>query len=98
MTNDSLDRALGLTEAIEAAVSQGDWLRAAALAEERSPLLMSLQPEQTPEAIETIRRIQRIDAVVTEQARTGQDRLAAQHNVAIQRIESVSMYHTTGML
>ena len=98
MTNDSLDRALGLTEAIEVTATQGDWLRASALAEERSPLLMSLQPEQTPRALETIRAIQRIDAVVTERAKAGQDRLAAQHQVAIQRIESVSLYHTTGML
>jgi flagellar protein FliT len=98
MTDDSLDRALGLSQAIEAAAAEGDWLRAAALAEERSPLLMSLSPTQTPQALETIRTIQRIDVAVTEQAKAGRDRLATQHSEAIQRIESVSLYHATGML
>jgi pyrroline-5-carboxylate reductase len=96
--NDSLTRALDLTRALEDAVSQQDWPRASAIVEERSPLLMSLRPEQTPEALEKIRTIQRIDASVSQQARVGMDRLSERHGDALRRIKSVSMYHTTGML
>lgn len=98
MTDEPLDRALGLSEAIEAAAVEGDWLRAAALVEERSPLLMSLSPTQTPEALEKIRTIQRIDVAITEHAKAGSDRIASQHSEAIGRIKAVSLYHTTGML
>ncbi|CAG4903339.1 flagellar protein FliT [Paraburkholderia saeva] len=98
MTDDTLNRALGLTQAIETAVAEDDWVRASALAEERSPLLMSLSPTQTPQALETIRAIQRIDASIREYIRNGHDRLAAQHGAALKRIESVSLYHRTGML
>jgi len=96
--NDSLTRALDLTRALEDAVSQQDWPRASAIVEERSPLLMSLNPQQTPEALEKIRTIQRIDAGIAVQARNGMDRLAERHGDALRRIKSVSMYHTTGML
>jgi flagellar protein FliT len=98
MTDDTLNRALGLSQAIETAVAEGDWVRASALAEERSPLLMSLSPTQTPQALEKIRAIQRIDASVSEHARNGRDDLAARHSGALKRIESVSLYHRTGML
>ncbi|MBN3752825.1 flagellar protein FliT [Paraburkholderia sp. Tr-20389] len=96
--NDSLNRALDLTRALEAAVVQQDWPRASAIVEERSPLLMSLSPEQTPEALEKIRTIQRIDAGIAVHARSGMDRLADRHGDALRRIKSVSLYHTTGML
>ena len=96
--HDSLIRALDLTRALNEAVSQQDWLRALAIVEERSPLLMELKPEQTPEALERIRAIQQMDASITLQARRGMDRLSAQHGEALQRIKSVSLYHRTGML
>ncbi|WP_244186504.1 flagellar protein FliT [Paraburkholderia steynii] len=96
--NDSLTRALDLTHALESAVSQQDWARASAIVEERSPLLMSLCPDQTPEALDKIRSIQRIDAGISARARSGMDRLSERHGDALQRIKSVSMYHTTGML
>ncbi|MEM5338691.1 flagellar protein FliT [Paraburkholderia azotifigens] len=96
--NDSLTRALDLTRALEDAVSQQDWPRASAIVEERSPLLMSLSPQQTPEALEKIRTIQRIDAGISVHARNGMDRLAERHGDALRRIKSVSLYHTTGML
>ncbi|CAG4899280.1 flagellar protein FliT [Paraburkholderia gardini] len=98
MADEPLDRALDLSQAIEAAAVEGDWLRAAALVEERSPLLMSLSPTQTPEALDKIRTIQRIDVAITEQAKTGSDRIASQHSAAIGRIKAVRLYHTTGML
>ncbi|ACC72161.1 flagellar protein FliT [Paraburkholderia phymatum] len=96
--NDSLTRALDLTRALEDAVSQQDWPRASAIVEERSPLLMSLGPQQTPDALEKIRAIQQIDAGITVQARAGMDRLSERHGDALRRIKSVSLYHTTGML
>src|SRR5690349_6053113 len=96
--HDSLARALDLTRALEDAVSQQDWLRASAIVEERSPLLMTLEPQQTPEALEKIRTIQRMDAAITLQTRSGMERLSQQHGEALQRIKSVSLYHRTGML
>ncbi|WP_240057138.1 flagellar protein FliT [Paraburkholderia azotifigens] len=98
MMNDSLTRALDLTRALEDAVSQQDWPRASAIVEERSPLLMSLSPQQTPEALEKIRMIQHIDAGISMHARNGMDRLTERHGEALRRIKSVSLYHTTGML
>ena len=96
--HDSLTCALDLTHALDAAVSQQDWLRASAIVAERSTLLMSLKPEQTPEALAKIRTIQRMDAAITAQARRGMEQLTAQHGEAMQRIKSVSLYQATGML
>jgi flagellar protein FliT len=98
MTNDVLDRAYSLTQAIESAAAQGDWLQAATHADERSPLLMSLQREQTPQALALIREIQRIDAAVAQRAQTGQEQLVTQHNESLKKIQATSLYHKTGML
>ena len=59
---------------------------------------MSLSPKQTPEALEKIRTIQRIDAGIAVHTRSSMDRLSERHGDALHRIKSVSLYHTTGML
>jgi hypothetical protein len=98
MAIDVLKRAHGLTQAIESAIAEGDWVRASSLAQERSPLLMGLQADQTPEALAIIREIQRIDAAIAQQAHAGQERLVAQQSQSMYKISATSMYHKTGMM
>lgn len=98
MTTDALNHALHLTEAMQSATALRDWERVAALADERSPLLMSLSPEQTPAALDTIRRIMDIDASIAQDAQTDRDRLAQQFTESRNRIRAASAYQTTGML
>ncbi|MBJ9591189.1 flagellar protein FliT [Burkholderia seminalis] len=98
MTTDALNHALHLTHAMQSASALRDWERVAALAGARSPLLMSLAPEQTPAALDTIRRIMDIDASITQDAQADRDRLAQQFTASRERIRAASAYQTTGML
>lgn len=97
MTDESLVRAVRLTHAIDAAVQQGDWLRAQEFVNERSPLLMALQPDQPPHALEMIREIQALDAQIAERTKVGFDRLSHQNVEAMRRIKSTSQYLKIGM-
>jgi len=78
-----LSRALELTQAIERAAATGDWLTAARLAEERSPLLMSLSASQTPDAMTTIRRIQDVNAALVDGAKAAQQELQREFRAAL---------------
>jgi len=78
MTNDTLSRAFDLTRAMQSAADARDWVRVAALVDERSPLLMNLSGEQTPDVLDQVRQIMAIDASITEHAQTDRDRLAAE--------------------
>lgn len=98
MEHTSLTRALALTHALEDAVSHDAWERAAALVDERATLLMSLDADQTPDALAIVREIQRLDAIITEQAKAGRERLMTNHRLALQRIDAASRYQSTGML
>lgn len=98
MSHEPLSRAHELTQAMNAAAIAGDWVRAAELADERSPLLMSLGAEQTPDALATIRAIQALDADITRVAQKGRDVLADDLHASMRRVEAVSFYHTTGRL
>ncbi|MPW18617.1 flagellar protein FliT [Paraburkholderia sp. CNPSo 3157] len=98
MTIEALTRALQLTHEIHDAARQRDWLRAEMLVSERSPLLMSLKPEQPPHALVLIREIQTLDEQISEAARVGLDTLTQENAKARQRIQSVRQYHTVGML
>ncbi|WJF90397.1 flagellar protein FliT [Paraburkholderia bonniea] len=98
MVPESLTQAFTLTQAIEAAATRSDWVKAAALVETRAPLLKSLQPPQPPEALDIIRAIQRIDSAVAIHAQAEKDAMAVRQSHAMQQIESVSLYQTTGML
>lgn len=53
-----IQHAWALTEAIEVAVKEENWPRAAELTEARAPILMSIEADQPPESLATIRRIQ----------------------------------------
>ncbi|WP_107311252.1 flagellar protein FliT [Burkholderia metallica] len=98
MTNDTLSRAFDLTRAMQSAADARDWVRVAALADERSPLLMNLSGEQTPDALDQVRQIMAIDASITEHAQTDRDRLAAEFAQSQERIKAASQYQKAGML
>ncbi len=80
---DVLSRAWELTQAIQHAATRGDWITAARLAEERSPLLMSLAASQTPDAMVTIRRIQEANSAIMADAQTTQRELQTEFRAAL---------------
>lgn len=94
---ESLAHAVRLTHAIDSAVQQGDWVQARALVSERSPLLMSLQPDQPPSALAMIREIQAVDAQIAARSKAGFESLASQNADAMQRIKSTQQYLKIGM-
>ncbi|TKC89224.1 flagellar protein FliT [Trinickia terrae] len=98
MTQESLSRAYELTKTIAAAVEAGDWLFASDLADERSPLLMTLGQTQTPEAIATIRAIQEIDATITRKTQDEREAMICRQSEAMKRVAATSLYNTTGKL
>lgn len=82
-----------LTQAIEQATRLADWQRAAAIAQERSPLLMSITARQEPAALELIRRIQTVDHATMADARQSQAELEMEYRAAMDRTRAVSQYH-----
>jgi flagellar protein FliT len=82
-----------LTRDIEQAVSLADWRRAAAIAEQRSPLLMSIAAQQEPAALAMIRRIQTADEATLADARQSKAALETEYREAMNRTQSVSQYH-----
>ena len=94
---ETLAHALRLTHAINSAVQQGDWVQAGALVSERSPLLMSLQPDQPPQALAMIREIQALDAQIAVCSKAGFESLSNQNAAAMQRIKSTQQYLKIGM-
>ncbi|MXN77235.1 flagellar protein FliT [Burkholderia sp. 4701] len=98
MTIDTLSRAFNLTRDMQSATDARDWARVAALADERSPLLMSLSRDQTPDVLDLVRQIMAIDASITEQAQADRDRLAVEFAQSRDRIKAAGLYQTTGML
>jgi flagellar protein FliT len=87
-----IERVLSLTQAIEAAAALADWPEAARLTEERSLLLVSLTADQEPAALETIRKIQAIDAVVFANAQTTQIELQSEYCAAMARVDAAGQY------
>ncbi|ENH6340838.1 flagellar protein FliT [Burkholderia vietnamiensis] len=98
MTTDNLSRAFDLTRAMQSAADARDWVRVAALVGERSPLLMSLSGEQTPDALDRVRQIMAIDASITAHAQADHHRLTAEFAQSQERIKAASLYQKTGML
>jgi flagellar protein FliT len=82
-----------LTKAIEQAARLADWQRAAEIAEERSPLLMSITAKQEPAALELIRRIQTVDHTTLADARQSRDELETEYRAAMERTKAASQYH-----
>jgi hypothetical protein len=98
MSNASLTRAYELTRTLVAALDAGDFAFAADLAEERSPLLMSLEREQTDEDLAMIREIMAMNASIVDKAAAARDAVAATHNEARQRVSAARQYLSTGQM
>jgi flagellar protein FliT len=93
-----IEALLAKTEEIEFAATMLDWTKAAQLADERTALLHRLSPEQTPEAMESIRRIQASAATLFTRAREAQDTLQTEYRTAMGRVKNVGMYQRTASL
>ncbi|MGN6232121.1 MAG: flagellar protein FliT [Trinickia sp.] len=98
MSNESLTRAYELTRTLVAALDAGDFAFAADLAEERSPLLMSLEREQTDDDLTMIREIIAMNAAIVDKASAARDAVAATQNAAQQRVSAARQYLSTGQM
>lgn len=98
MVSESLTRAYELTRTLIAALDAGDFVFAASLAEARSPLLMSLERDQTDEDLAAIREIMTMNASITEKASAARDAVAAMHSDAQQRAAAAGQYLSAGQM
>jgi hypothetical protein len=98
MSNESLTRAYELTRTLVAALDAGDFAFAADLAEARSPLLMSLEQQQTDEDLATIREIMAMNSSIMEKASAARDAVAASHSDAQQRVSAARQYLSAGQM
>ena len=87
-----------LTKAIEQATRLADWQRAAELAQERSPLLLSITADQESAALTLIRHIQTVDQTTLADARQSQAELETEYRAAMDRTKAVSQYHRAARL
>jgi hypothetical protein len=93
-----VEQVFALTEEIDHAARIADWQLAAHLSEQRSQLLMSIGPDQSPEALALIRRIQAMDDATLQEARTAQAELEAEYRVAMERTNAAHRYNSVAML
>ncbi|WP_206950690.1 flagellar protein FliT [Trinickia acidisoli] len=98
MQNESLSRAYELTRTLVAALDAGDFGFAADLAEERSPLIMSLTAEQTDEALVMIHEIRDMNATIMQKASAARDAISARFSEAQRRVSAARQYQTAGQL
>ena len=98
MSNESLSRAYELTRTLVAALDAGDFAFAADVAEERSPLLMSLRREQTDEDLATIREIMAMNASIVDRASAARDAVVATHSDARERVSAARQYLVAGQM
>lgn len=87
-----IDRIWQITKDIEQAAAVGEWEKAAELANERSPLLMSLSAKQTGAALDVLKQVRAIDARVAAAAESAQSTLSAEYRSAIQATRNVNQY------
>ncbi|WP_321937051.1 flagellar protein FliT [Paraburkholderia sp. J8-2] len=87
-----IDRIWQITKDIEQAAAVGEWEKAAELANERSPLLMSLAPKQTGAALDVLKQVHAIDMRIAEAAQSAQTALSAEFRTAIQATRNVNQY------
>jgi|ERR1700737_2182739 len=87
-----IERLLSLTQEIQHAAALADWPQAARLTDERSPLLDALTVDQTPAALDVIRKIQAIDAAVFADAQTTQGELQSEYRAAMERAKAAGHY------
>lgn len=98
MLEQPLARAYELTRSIAAAASQDNWLGAAELVEQRSPLLLSLKAEQTEEALAVIREIQMLDDAIMQRATGARETISDKFQEAQRRVAAAGFYQKTGQL
>lgn len=87
-----IDRIWQITKAIEQAAAVGEWEQAAQLANERSPLLMSLGAQQTPVALDVLKQVHAIDARIAQAARNATNELNIEYRAAMQATRNVNQY------
>lgn len=87
-----IERVLELTEAIRHTAQMSDWQATARLVNERHPLLMSIQPDQPPQALALIRRIQTITDAFVQEAAAARDELTAEYSAAQKQTASAQAY------
>lgn len=87
-----IDRIWQITKAIEQAAAVGEWEQAAQLANERSPLLMSLGAQQTPAALDVLKQVHAIDAQIAHAARNATNELNIEYRAAMQATRNVNQY------
>ena len=87
-----IDRIWQITKAIEQAAAVGEWEKAAELASERSPLLMSLSAQQAGAALDVLKQVQSIDMRIAEAAQSAQAALSAEYRTAMQAAHNATQY------
>ncbi|HKU01138.1 MAG TPA: flagellar protein FliT [Paraburkholderia sp.] len=87
-----IERIWQITKAIEQAAAVGEWERAAQLASERSPLLMSLPAPHTPAALDVLKQVHAIDSQIAQAARDASDELSAEYRAAMQATRNANQY------
>jgi hypothetical protein len=91
--HEAIQNAWALTGAIEEAVNQNDWARAAELDAARAPLVMSLPADQPAEALAVIRQIQASMDAVAARAKDAQAVLSTMYRRSMDGAKAVSRYH-----
>jgi len=86
------DRIWEITKCIEQAAAVGEWEKAAELANERSPLLISLSAQQTGAALDVLKQVHSINMRITEAAQSAQAALSAEYRTAMQATRNVNQY------
>ncbi|AOJ79411.1 flagellar protein FliT [Burkholderia savannae] len=87
-----MEKVLAMSRAIEHAAQMADWIEVQRLVDARSPHLMSIAPEQTPETLALIRNVQAIDAAVCTAARDAQAGLQVEYRAAMNRLNAANAY------
>ncbi|QGZ55923.1 flagellar protein FliT [Paraburkholderia acidiphila] len=87
-----IDRIWQITKDIEQAAAVGDWEKAAELANERSPLLMSLSAQQAGAALDVLKQVHAIDTRIATEAESAQSALSAEYRCAMQATRNVNQY------
>ncbi|GAB5098365.1 flagellar protein FliT [Caballeronia sp. LP006] len=87
-----IQHAWALTEAIEAAVNEENWARAAELTEARTPLLMAVEANQPAESLATIRRIQASIEATMGRANAAQAMLSTAYRKSMDQAKAAGRY------
>jgi flagellar protein FliT len=87
-----------LTQEIGHAAQLADWLEAARLTEERTPLLMSLTQDIDEGTLKIVRDVQAIDAAVLAIAANSKEQLEVEYNSAMRATRATKEYHRVALL